>query len=46
MAQSYQKSYIDIRRCPLEFELDDWVYLKVSTMKGVMSFNKKGKISL
>ena len=24
-----KKSYIDIRRRELEFEVDDWVYLKV-----------------
>ncbi|WMV13774.1 hypothetical protein MTR67_007159 [Solanum verrucosum] len=29
----------------LEFEVDDWVYLKVSPMKGVMRFGKKGKLS-
>ncbi|WMV60292.1 hypothetical protein MTR67_053677 [Solanum verrucosum] len=29
----------------LEFEIDDWVYLKVSPMKGVMRFGKKGKLS-
>ncbi|WMV40984.1 hypothetical protein MTR67_034369 [Solanum verrucosum] len=28
----------------LEFEVDDWVYLKVSPMKGVMRFGKKGKL--
>ncbi|WMV58527.1 hypothetical protein MTR67_051912 [Solanum verrucosum] len=39
------KSYTDVRRRDLEFEVDDWVYLKVSTMKGVMRFGKKGKLS-
>ncbi|WMV28793.1 hypothetical protein MTR67_022178 [Solanum verrucosum] len=29
----------------LEFEVNDWVYLKVSPMKGVMRFGKKGKLS-
>ena len=28
----------------MEFEVDDWVYLKVSPMKGVMRFGKKGKL--
>ncbi|KAH0728078.1 hypothetical protein KY284_003943 [Solanum tuberosum] len=45
MAQSRQKSYIDVRRRVLEFEVNDWVYLKVSPMKGVMRFCKNGKIS-
>ncbi|KAH0778029.1 hypothetical protein KY290_009440 [Solanum tuberosum] len=44
-AQSRQKSYTDVRRRALEFEIDDWVYLKVSPMKGVMRFGKKGKLS-
>ncbi|WMV58173.1 hypothetical protein MTR67_051558 [Solanum verrucosum] len=43
--QSRQKSYINVRRRDLEFEVDDWVYLKVSPMKGVMRFGKKGKLS-
>ncbi|KAH0710411.1 hypothetical protein KY284_011838 [Solanum tuberosum] len=45
MAQSRQKSYTDVRRRALEFEVDDWVYLKVSPMKGVRRFGKKGKLS-
>ncbi|WMV24125.1 hypothetical protein MTR67_017510, partial [Solanum verrucosum] len=44
-SQSRQKFYTDGRRRDLEFELDDWVYLKVSPMKGVMRFDKKGKLS-
>ncbi|WMV58946.1 hypothetical protein MTR67_052331 [Solanum verrucosum] len=43
--QSRQKSYTDVRRRDLEFEVDGWVYLKVSPMKGVMRFGKKGKLS-
>ncbi|KAL3363282.1 hypothetical protein AABB24_012529 [Solanum stoloniferum] len=44
-AQSRQKSYADNRRRDLEFEIGDWVYLKISPMKGVMRFGKKGKLS-
>ncbi|WMV40982.1 hypothetical protein MTR67_034367 [Solanum verrucosum] len=44
-AQSRKKSYIDVRRRDLEFEVDDWVYLKPSPMKSVMRFGKKGKLS-
>ncbi|WMV33502.1 hypothetical protein MTR67_026887 [Solanum verrucosum] len=44
-AQSHQKSYTDVRRRELEFEVDDLVYLKVSPMKGAMIFGKKGKLS-
>ena len=43
-SQSRQKSYTDIRRKELEFQVDDWVFLKVSPMEGVMSFGKKGKL--
>ena len=32
-AQSRQKSYADKRRRPIEFEVGDYVYLKVSPMK-------------
>ena len=45
MAHSRQKSYVDVRRRELEFEVDDWVYLKVSPMKVFMRFGKKGKLS-
>ena len=34
-----------MRRRDLEFKVDDWVYLKVSPMKGVVHFGKKGKLS-
>ena len=44
-AQSHQKSYADNRRRDLEFKVKDWVFLKVSPMKGVMRFGKKGKLS-
>jgi hypothetical protein len=44
-AQSRQKSYSDTRRRDLVFNVDDWVYLKVSPMKGVVRFGKKGKLS-
>ena len=43
--QSRQKSYADVRRRELEFQVDDWVFLKVSPMKGVIKFGKKGKLS-
>ena len=44
-ALSHQKFYADVRRRELEFQVDDWVFLKVSPMKGVMRFGKKGKLS-
>ena len=44
-AQSRQKSYTDNRRRPLEFEVGDRVFLKVSPLRGVMRFGKKGTLS-
>ncbi|TYK04678.1 pol protein [Cucumis melo var. makuwa] len=44
-AQSRQKSYADIQRKDLEFEVGDMVFLKVAPMKGVLRFEKKGKLS-
>ena len=44
-AQSRQKSYVDVRRRPLEFEVGDHVFLKVMPKKGVIRFDKRGKLS-
>ena len=45
-AYSRQKSYVDNRKRPLEFDVGDQVYLKILPMKGVMRFGSKGKLSL
>nr|GEY38301.1 putative reverse transcriptase domain-containing protein [Tanacetum cinerariifolium] len=45
VARSRQKSYADIQRKPLEFEVGDRVMLKVSPWKGVIKFGKLGKLS-
>ena len=45
MAQSRQKSYADVRRQPLEFEVGDHVFLKVMPKRGVVKFGKRGKLS-
>ncbi|GJW53450.1 putative reverse transcriptase domain-containing protein [Tanacetum coccineum] len=44
-ARSRQKSYADVRRKPLEFEVGDKVMLKVSPWKGVVRFGKRRKLS-
>ena len=44
-AQSQQKSYADVRRRPLEFEVGDHVFLKVMPKRGVVRFGKCGKLS-
>ncbi|GKD89521.1 putative reverse transcriptase domain-containing protein [Tanacetum coccineum] len=43
--RSHQKSYVDRRTKPLEFEVGDMVLLKVSLWKGVVRFGKRGKLS-
>jgi hypothetical protein len=45
VAQTQQKSYLDNRRRPLEFEEGDHVYLKVSPLRGMRRFKVKGKLS-
>ncbi|WVZ80746.1 LOW QUALITY PROTEIN: hypothetical protein U9M48_028201 [Paspalum notatum var. saurae] len=45
VAQSRQKSYADVRRRDLTFKVDDFVYLKVSPMRGIRRFNIKGKLA-
>ena len=45
MAQSQQKSYADVRRQPLEFEVGDHIFLKVMPKRGVVRFGKRGKLS-
>jgi hypothetical protein len=45
VAQSRQKSYADKRRRDLSFEVDDFVYLKVSPMRGTHRFQVKGKLA-
>ncbi|GJX13229.1 putative reverse transcriptase domain-containing protein [Tanacetum coccineum] len=44
-ARERQKSYADRRRKPLEFQVGDKVMLKVSPWKGVIRFDKWGKLN-
>ncbi|KAF3679800.1 putative peroxidase N-like [Capsicum annuum] len=43
--QIRQRSYADRRRRPLSFKVGDRVFLRVSPMKGVMRFGRRGKLS-
>ncbi|GJR93334.1 putative reverse transcriptase domain-containing protein [Tanacetum coccineum] len=45
VARDRQRSYANIRRKPLEFEVGDRVMLKVSPRKGVIQFGKRGKLN-
>jgi hypothetical protein len=44
-AQSRQKSYADSRRRPLTFQAGDFVYLRVTPLKGMQHFHVKGKLA-
>ena len=44
-AQSQQNIYADKKRKPLQFEVGDHVYLRVSRTKGVQRFGLKGKLA-
>ena len=43
--QDRQKSYADIRRRPLAFNVGEHVFLKVSPLKGSLRFGQKGKLT-
>ncbi|GJY16860.1 putative reverse transcriptase domain-containing protein [Tanacetum coccineum] len=45
ITRSRQKSYADVRRKPLEFNVGDMVMLKVSPWKGIIRFGKHDKLS-
>jgi hypothetical protein len=45
LAQSRQKSYADNRRRDLSFQVGDFVYLKVSPMRGLRRFKIRGKLA-
>nr|GEV05942.1 reverse transcriptase domain-containing protein [Tanacetum cinerariifolium] len=45
-AQDRQKSYADLKRKSMEFEVGDRVMLKVAPWKGVVRFGKRGKLNL
>jgi hypothetical protein len=44
-AQSRQRSYDDTKRRELSFEVGDYVYLKVSPIRGTKRFGVKGKLA-
>nr|GFB93945.1 putative reverse transcriptase domain-containing protein [Tanacetum cinerariifolium] len=44
-ARDRQKSYADLKRKPMEFQVEDKVMLKVSPWKGVIRFGKRGKLN-
>ncbi|GJT28112.1 hypothetical protein Tco_0908387 [Tanacetum coccineum] len=44
-ARNRQKSYADLKRKPMEFQVGDKVMLKVFPWKGVVHFGKRGKLN-
>ncbi|GJX04324.1 putative reverse transcriptase domain-containing protein [Tanacetum coccineum] len=45
VARDRQRSYANVRRQPLQFQVGDRVMLKVSPQKGVIRFGKQGKLN-
>ena len=45
MAIDRQKSYVDMKRKDIRYEIGEKVFLKVSPWKKVMRFGKNGKLS-
>jgi hypothetical protein len=43
--KSCEESYANKRRRPLEFEVGDHLYVRLSPMKGVKRFGMKGKLA-
>jgi hypothetical protein len=43
--QSRQKSYADPKRRPVTFNVGDFVYLRVTPLKGMQRFHVKGKLA-
>ncbi|GKC58649.1 hypothetical protein Tco_1086247 [Tanacetum coccineum] len=44
-ARDRQKSYADLKRKPMKFQVGNRVMLKVSPWKGVVRFGKRGKLN-
>ncbi|MCO6517283.1 MAG: hypothetical protein J6586_12485, partial [Snodgrassella sp.] len=44
-ARDRQKSYADLKRKPMEFQIGDKVMLKVSPWRGMIRFGKRGKLN-
>nr|GEY59023.1 putative polyprotein [Tanacetum cinerariifolium] len=44
-ARDQKKSYADLKRKPMEFQVGDKVMLKVSRWKGLVRFGKRGKLN-
>jgi hypothetical protein len=45
LAQSREKNYADNRRRDLSFQVGDFIYLKVSPMRGLRRFKIRGKLA-
>ena len=46
IVQRHQKSYVDLNRREVEFDIGDYVFLNVSPMHGIIRFGIKGKLAL
>ena len=46
MASDRQKSYVDLKRRDIEYEVGDKVFLKVLSLRKILRFGKNGKLSI
>ncbi|KAA3484889.1 reverse transcriptase [Gossypium australe] len=46
VASDCQKSYVDLKRKDIEFQVGEKIFLKVSHWKKVLHFSRKGKLSM
>ncbi|XP_062081007.1 uncharacterized protein LOC133785808 [Humulus lupulus] len=46
VVQSHQKGYVDVHRQEVEFEVGDYVFLKVTPMRGVTRFGVKDPLHI
>lgn len=45
MGQSRRKRSVDLKRCKVEFNVGDHIFLELSPMKVVTRFNTRGQLS-
>ena len=45
IVQGRQKSYSDTNRKELDFEENNWVFLKILPITGIVRFEKRGKLN-
>lgn len=44
IVQTQKNSYVDVIRRDVKFDVNDWVYLKISHISSVIGLVKRGKL--